>query len=66
MVNNKQTKTKNNAKRLLGAYNLAVALSESATVYVFATQDNKSLFLLVLATVFCIDAAQRFGKAFIK
>lgn len=47
-----------------GLYSLAVALTELSSTYVFATQDNKVLW--VLAVVLGIDAAQRLARAFIR
>jgi hypothetical protein len=49
---------------LYGLLDLAVALSELATVYVFATQDNQVLW--VLAAVLGADCAQRFARKFVK
>jgi len=50
--------------KFLGICNLAVALAELATVYVFTTQDSK--YLLPLAVVLGLDSAQRFASKFIK
>lgn len=50
--------------KFFGLCDLAVGLAELATVYVFATQDNR--VLLPIAVVLGIDASIRFGKAFVK
>ena len=59
------SKEKNDVKgKAAGLYSLAVALTELASTYVFATQDNKVLW--VLAVVLGIDAAQRLARAFVR
>lgn len=68
----KQTKTnepkakKNiNVKgKVAGLYSLVLALAELATVYIFATQDNKALW--VLAGVLGLDATIRLTSKFVK
>jgi len=47
-----------------GLYDLAVALAELASVYVFATQDTKVLW--VLAGVLGVDCAFRFASRFLR
>ncbi len=60
----KTKKNTNYKAKFAGLYSLAVALAELATVYVFATQDSKVLW--VLAGVLGVDAAQRLARAFVK
>ena len=50
--------------KALGLYSLIIGVAEIVTIYMFATQDNQVLW--VLAGVFTIDAACRFGSKFIK
>ena len=47
-----------------GLLALTVALAERASTYVFATQDNKVLW--VLAVILGIDAAQKLGRMAVK
>lgn len=51
-------------KPLGGLYSLSIALAEIATAYIFATQDNKVLW--VLAGVLGFDAAQRLAYKFLR
>lgn len=62
----KQTEAPKSKKKLnyTGLLVLAVALAELASVYVFATQDNKVLW--VLAAILGIDAAQKLGRMAVK
>lgn len=60
----KSTKKTDVKGKAAGLYSLAVALTELASTYVFATQDNKVLW--VLAVVLGIDAAQRLARAFVR
>ena len=48
----------------VGLLSLTVALAELASTYVFATQDNKVLW--VLAGILGIDAAQRLARMAVK
>lgn len=50
--------------KFLGLLSLVVALAELAATYIFATQDNHTLY--ALAFVLGVDAAQRFARAFVK
>lgn len=47
-----------------GLYSLMIVLAEIATAYIFATQDNKVLW--VLAGVLGFDAAQRLAYKFLR
>ena len=47
-----------------GFYSLMIVLAEIATAYIFATQDNKVLW--VLAGVLGFDAAQRLAYKFLR
>lgn len=60
----KAKKNINFKAKFAGLYSLTIALAELATTYVFATQDNKVLW--VLAGVLGLDAAQRLARAFVK
>lgn len=62
----KQTEAPKSKKKLnyTGLLVLAVALAELASVYVFATQDNKVLW--ALAVILGIDAAQKLGRMAVK
>lgn len=51
-------------KPLAGLYCLAIALAELAAVYIFATQDNRVLW--ILAGILGVDCAQRLASKFIR
>lgn len=60
----KSTKKTDVKGKAAGLYSLAVALTELASTYVFATQDNKVLW--ALAVILGIDAAQKLGRMAVK
>lgn len=60
----KPKKNYNIKAKLAGLYCLAIALAELATVYIFATQDNRVLW--ILAGVLGVDSAQRLASKFVK
>lgn len=60
----KAKKNYNIKAKLAGLYCLAIALAELATVYIFATQDNRVLW--ILAGVLGVDSAQRLASKFVK
>lgn len=60
----KPKKDYNIMSKLAGLYCLAIALAELATVYIFATQDNKVLW--ILAGVLGVDSAYRLASKFVK
>lgn len=60
----KAKKNYNIKAKLAGLYCLAIALAELAAVYIFATQDNRVLW--ILAGVLGVDCAQRLASKFIK
>lgn len=63
-VDSPAKKNRNIKGKAFGLWNLAVALAELAAVYTFATQQNQILW--VVAGFIGIDAAVRFGSAFLK
>lgn len=60
----KSTKKTDVKGKAAGLYSLAVALTELASTYVFATQDNKVLW--ALAVILGIDAAYKLGRMAVK
>lgn len=60
----KAKKNYNIKAKLAGLYCLAIALAELAAVYIFATQDNRVLW--ILAGVLGVDSAQRLASKFVK